>query len=288
MEKLPVSLFRSTDDNAPPLSTEAGSFKTVLKACLVSGYGNKKGLGWEMPFGETTTTAVFRPTDPQSQRRYLKVVATGEAASNVAPYGRMSGLESGEDFFGGTGGTSYLSTHEWGKNINNWWAIVGTSRGFFMITYSEYGAQLLYFGDLPSCVAADNGNTFFWTTSIRKYMSSDWINTNIFAAKTWNALQNNAECTPVSLVDKITGLAYPSVITGGLTAAAVYIVENKHLRAAMPFFLRSQHTLKSFLPDKIGQIPMLKLDGSDDDYLVVPNYRDEEQYLINTTAWDWA
>ena len=47
-ERVPVTVYRSTDEGAPQLSAAAGSLKTVLKACLTNGYGTKQPLGWEM------------------------------------------------------------------------------------------------------------------------------------------------------------------------------------------------------------------------------------------------
>lgn len=41
----PVTLFTSNDEGAPVLSASAGSLKALLKACLVTGYGNKTRAG---------------------------------------------------------------------------------------------------------------------------------------------------------------------------------------------------------------------------------------------------
>ena len=48
----PVTLYQSTDTDAPQLANAQGSLKTLLKACLVTGYGDKQPLGWAMPFEE--------------------------------------------------------------------------------------------------------------------------------------------------------------------------------------------------------------------------------------------
>ena len=52
-ERVPVKVYRWDDAGAPKLTTDAGAFKTVLKACLVTGYGeaenHKEPLGWENP-----------------------------------------------------------------------------------------------------------------------------------------------------------------------------------------------------------------------------------------------
>ena len=39
--EMPVTLYRSTDDDAPALTKS--NLSLILKACLVTGYGNKPG-----------------------------------------------------------------------------------------------------------------------------------------------------------------------------------------------------------------------------------------------------
>ena len=45
--EMPVTLYRSTDDDAPALTKS--NLSLILKACLVTGYGSKPGAGWTMP-----------------------------------------------------------------------------------------------------------------------------------------------------------------------------------------------------------------------------------------------
>jgi len=57
----PVLMYSSTDANAPQINYAArakGDVKTVLKACLVTGYGTKQGAGWTIK-NETSTAARF-------------------------------------------------------------------------------------------------------------------------------------------------------------------------------------------------------------------------------------
>lgn len=43
--KYPVKYYSWQDDQAPQLSNVDGVIKTILKACLVNGYGSKAGAG---------------------------------------------------------------------------------------------------------------------------------------------------------------------------------------------------------------------------------------------------
>lgn len=75
-QRVPVTVFRWDDEGAPQVELAAGSIKTILKACLVTGYGEgnkrKDGLGWEMAF-EKAQEACFRSTHPKATKWWLGV-----------------------------------------------------------------------------------------------------------------------------------------------------------------------------------------------------------------------
>lgn len=62
----PVKYYSHLDAGAPQLADADGVIKTILKACLVTGYGNgadaKVGAGWEMLFDDANRLIV-RPPD---------------------------------------------------------------------------------------------------------------------------------------------------------------------------------------------------------------------------------
>jgi hypothetical protein len=54
-----VRIYRSTDAGAPQLGTTIdGSLATILKACLVTGYGEKVAAGWTAPWQGTNQIAL--------------------------------------------------------------------------------------------------------------------------------------------------------------------------------------------------------------------------------------
>ena len=75
-QRVPVKVYRWDDEGAPQVESAAGSIKTILKACLVTGYGEgnkrKDGLGWEMAF-EKAQEACFRSTHPKATKWWLGV-----------------------------------------------------------------------------------------------------------------------------------------------------------------------------------------------------------------------
>ena len=59
--KYPVKYYSWQDDQAPQLSNVDGVIKTILKACLVTGYGSKAGAGWTALFEDAYRIVLRRP-----------------------------------------------------------------------------------------------------------------------------------------------------------------------------------------------------------------------------------
>lgn len=146
LEKKPVTVFSSSDTDAPTLTTDAGSLKTLLKACLVTGYGDKQGLGWQMVFeSEDMSTAVFKSADPTASGYCLKV---DNSSSNV----KLSAYQSMTDI--DTGVKPIVENQLYEMQTCNW-KLVGHGKAFvllldYMLDYFKVRtAYPLLFGDLP-------------------------------------------------------------------------------------------------------------------------------------------
>ncbi|MDO4896140.1 MAG: hypothetical protein Q3971_02150 [Moraxella sp.] len=86
--KYPVKYYSWQDDNAPALSATDGAIKTILKACLITGYGDKDGAGWQMLF-EEDNRMMIKPPKHISHAPYLRIsngVSNGQARYSVASY----------------------------------------------------------------------------------------------------------------------------------------------------------------------------------------------------------
>ncbi len=58
--KVPVKVYRWDDAGAPALDKSVGCIGTILKACLVTGYGTKEGAGWTLKQEDAVTkTKIF-------------------------------------------------------------------------------------------------------------------------------------------------------------------------------------------------------------------------------------
>lgn len=173
-------VYKSTYGNAPVLAAVNGSVVNLLNKCLVTGYGDKQGAGWTMPFvnvGETI--AVFRQSAATGNGFYLGVDTASPS------YAYRARLRTAEVF---TTETAYQFqigyTGDWdfasGANTNAVpWCIVATPEYLYFFAW-EYttGTALptsahqettsstycgsFFFGDFISYFPDDHYNTLFW------------------------------------------------------------------------------------------------------------------------------
>jgi hypothetical protein len=68
-----VTVYRSTDASAPPLTAIDGALLSVLNACLVNGYGTKPAAGWTKAFEAIGSRVVYRNNPTTGSGQYLWV-----------------------------------------------------------------------------------------------------------------------------------------------------------------------------------------------------------------------
>lgn len=294
----PVILFKSTDEGAPVLSASAGSLKALLKACLITGYGNKTALGWEMPF-EEANAAVFRSQSPESPRFCLKINQPQQRVCTVQAFRAMSSLTAGSGEFGYTGNYQKFGLVESGRAKQDSWWLIGHDGAFLLMIGDSRGndAMMLFFGDVPTVVPNDTGNCVFLHSSSGSY---DYFNASSMTfvtggganrthmGKRWDNTELGAECELHSLMagSSLSGMTYPDKITGGLSASEVYIFERNNglnLRGLLSGVYRTAHNLQD-LPNGTS----VPLDGTSDVFLKFRlGYSGSDNYfLINATQWE--
>lgn len=152
--EMPVTLYRSTDDDAPALTKS--NLSLILKACLVTGYGSKPGAGWTMPHEDAAAgKRVFAPARSGELDSYLRV-ADQSGVSRVAAYRQMSDIDNGEAIL--ELATPYK--HGQSKQWSGRWVVVASARGVVVWVEGGYDSpgrngMMLYYGDTTS---ADNGS----------------------------------------------------------------------------------------------------------------------------------
>lgn len=151
--KVPVTVFRSTDPGAPQLKAEAGSLKTLLKTCLVSGYGGKQGLGWQI-HNESGNRAVFHFG-----------AGFGLDVDENNAFDPKARFVAGENFEHNLNDTSVSSTMFFFNSFKDW-MLVGHGQAFTLaISDRNYKrSQILMLGRFAGCYE-DIGNILYLNTA---------------------------------------------------------------------------------------------------------------------------
>ncbi len=77
-------VYKSTDAGAPTLDGNKGSLITVLKACLVNGYGAKAGAGWTIALEDAANyKIIFRNNSTTGSGRYFRIQDNGRVSSRT-------------------------------------------------------------------------------------------------------------------------------------------------------------------------------------------------------------
>ena len=126
-------IYSSLDAGAPQLSLTAGALNTVIKGCLITGYGNKSAAGWEIVYENMNTHKLaIRSTNPQSIKSVLLLDNTNAAYAVVTAYTDWDSATN-------TGINSFSA----GMFVNKWqadnpdWHIVATDKFFYLLIQSE-------------------------------------------------------------------------------------------------------------------------------------------------------
>lgn len=129
----PVNVYRFDDEDAPPLNGNPDSLLTILKACLVTGYGKQKPLGFSLAF-EDEHVKVFCPKprglEPQW---FLRASDDNGASARLQIYLDMTGINDGRIMCAPQ--TPYKYSN---KNRTGEWLLVGSSRGFVFFAVCGY------------------------------------------------------------------------------------------------------------------------------------------------------
>lgn len=173
--KLPVMRFDSADKDAPQLNYNArtsGDIKTILKACLVTGYGEKQGAGWSVV--EESDFGIFLKSPHIQMADYVFIVNDSSTSNTIYQYsyqGAMANIS-----------TINKSVRNTDKSQSGWCMLV-TELGFILLErfYGGFGVacRLTYWGAMKSALKENNGkNLCFYNigwggeTSVNSLFSS--------------------------------------------------------------------------------------------------------------------
>lgn len=311
-ERVPVTLFQSTDDGAPQLTAATGSLKTILKACLVTGYGNKQALGWEAAYEDSTYIA-FRSKHNKASKCWISVDNKYDRAAEIAGYHEMTAKNAGEKKFG-EGLVRLLN------NISQSapWALIGHDRGFCLLIRSSYSnpqkcSQVIYFGDFSSLAPAGSRNCILLKSgsnlSDYKYIhnvsygigsqivashNNNFISKEIAAiASSADQVNHDVVCGFASAGQGYRSADYPDFVSQGFSAFEIFILESNYIGGKAQYSLRGLLGGMMMIRERIGDMNDLiffdNIDDSGDRFIKFgtnDQFVGQECFLINCTAWE--
>ena len=302
-ELKPVTVYRSTDTGAPQLTNTAGSLKTVLKACLVEGYGSQASLGWEMK-AEDTTSAVFRSKDPKATNTGLQIKNTGTSYAEPAMLVEPAGLDQAKKVVA----NADRRFQYWRSPLtSNKWMLIGHSRAFALLVKGTIRSRLFWFGDFPSTAAGDTGNcAMFYTSdgtynqmSNSSYMAPQVLganggagNTKFVLARSYTGIGMGVVAILSSLCATYQRQSFPDLITNGLSISECYLhelLDDGANRVPLRGLLPGCYWCANNLSSVEDWTDMSNFVGSDDHFVNCGvsdvNNDGGNAMLINTTAW---
>lgn len=145
-------IYSSQDTDAPQLSLTAGALNTVLKGCLVTGYGDKPAAGWEVVYEDLATKKLaIRSTNTKSIKSVLLLDDTATKKAEVNAY---TGWDNDSNIGVNKFGTGAFFKNMTGSGSTVRWVIVATDNFFYLWTQNDFGYKHLgivsAFGDAKS------------------------------------------------------------------------------------------------------------------------------------------
>ena len=300
-QRVPVKVYRWDDEGAPQVESAAGSIKTILKACLVTGYGEgnkrKDGLGWEMAF-EKTHEACFRSTHPKATKWWLGVDDSkyGERARYVdlcglleptsAKAGKVKQKVNNSSEF-----CNFIYKKDYNSRDKIQWVVVGNERAFTLIILWQDYCSFFIFGNFASLAVADAANTLLGYVSDvdDNYIYRDGTGVVLFVIPMRDYKGDIASVLKFTSKAYANYGSYPNPITGGFIADDIYmneIIGNDRyaLRGLFPGFMKIGEVMPSFNVIPMGTV-YDNLDDSEDRFMYI-NTIGGGSFLVNLTAWE--
>ncbi|HHK5986871.1 TPA: hypothetical protein ACQWGQ_002051 [Neisseria subflava] len=300
-QRVPVKVYRWDDEGAPQVESAAGSIKTILKACLVTGYGEgnkrKDGLGWEMAF-EKTQEACFRSTHPKATKWWLGVDDSkyGERARYVdlcglleptsAKAGKVKQKVNNSSEF-----CNFIYKKDYNSRDKIQWVVVGNERAFTLIILWQDYCSFFIFGNFASLAVADAANTLLGYVSDvdDNYIYRDGAGVVLFVIPMRDYKGDIASILKFTSKAYANYGSYPNPITGGFIADDIYMNEiighNIYaLRGLFPGFMKIGEIMPAADVIPMGTV-YDNLDDSEDRFMYI-NTIGGGSFLVNLTAWE--
>ena len=296
-ERVPVKVYRWDDAGAPKVLPAEGDIKTILKACLVTGYGEnenrKEPLGWEILF-ENGNDACFRSKHDKSTKWALGVHGNVEyGGCNVVALKNPVSAKKGEiEVAWESGGRkfAYANYNGFDRQSQIKWVVVGHERTFLLVILNGYYSTIcphLYFGDFPSLAAADSNNCILSFVGAERYLSNGTNSVYNLIVRDYKG----DEAVSANYSFKSMGshvVNYPNPITMGFCADDIYLSEGESNQIKLRGLLAGLWITMELMPGsdelEFGKI-YHNLDGTEGEWMYFRGFN-ARGFLINLKEWE--
>lgn len=160
----PALRFSSTDASAPQINYNArvaGDVKAILKACLVTGYGDKASAGWSI-VNEIGHVAEF--VSPSAAMSDYRLGIDDTSTSSTTWYYQYQNMRKNPSYSSPSKDMKYSNK----SHVDNGWQLIVTSRGlvFIELVQSTFAAKLsariTYFSQVKSAIDNEGSNNILF------------------------------------------------------------------------------------------------------------------------------
>lgn len=166
--RYPVKFYSWKDTQAPQLSDVDGAVKTILKACLVTGYGSKAGAGWTSLFEDDYRIVLRRPlrTGNPPDIKIENGVTKGVTRHKIVTQNNPTGLDDANVL----AQVNLLTRPQSSANLTPEWYCLVTDFAC-MLVYGIDGMHMTYIGGVSAMSNAIN--EIFVVTDIPAMIGAD-------------------------------------------------------------------------------------------------------------------
>lgn len=186
----PVKYYSHLDADAPQLADADGVIKTILKACLVTGYGTKESAGWTSLFEDVNRIVLRRPlgTGNPPDIKIENGVINGVASHRIVSQDNPTGLDYATEL----ASVNLLARD---SQHGNEWHLIVSDFGFIFYYQmdgtgrSQVKSSIVYCGSLMRL--RDSDDDFFMTNEMPAAKSDGTASTS-FPSGFFNSIFKNA------------------------------------------------------------------------------------------------
>ncbi|MFB2539130.1 hypothetical protein [Acinetobacter sp. c3-l95] len=270
-EKVPVTVYRSDDADAPRLDHSANSIATIFKACLVTGYGSKKGAGWTIPYEDTVKgIRVLRPKISLEHDFYLRLSNDNGKQMTAQVYLDMTEINIGD--------LKLQCDTPFKYNFgvaNTRWVLIACDRAF------------VFFSELPNNngIKTENSGVYFYCGDTSKNTSGDRAIYLKHTGGTWSENDDDrSHLFDNQQYSSTIGKLYETKVKRGIATDPVSLFTGSKIVSAKNLLCPSIITST----DEIYFIPLFSASrNTQDNYTVVSDF-DRDFIVHSTTSYQSA